>query len=52
MGSLRGPLFTWAALRSSSQGSFYVGWDGKENEEKISSVEKTIYFQRWKNHPH
>ena len=29
-------------------------WDvgGRENKEKISSVEKTIYFQRRENHPY
>ena len=32
--------------------SFYVEWGGRENEEKISTLEKTIYFQRRENHPH
>ena len=39
-----------AAPWSPPQSYLYMGWGGRENEEKISLVEKTIYIEGWAYH--
>ncbi|RVW79938.1 LINE-1 reverse transcriptase-like [Vitis vinifera] len=46
------PLFTWGCPLEPTINLFFLGWGGRENEKKISPVEKAVYFEGGKNYSH